>query len=460
MDSLLVIDDSVAFLNDVESLLRHRYKVLKATSGRAGLDILESEQVAAVLLDLKMPEMNGIEVLKRIHTQLDPHLPVIIVTDQSEVEFAVEAMKLGAYDFIAKSFNLNVLTAKIVKALERRSLEISVAALRTSQDEQYDRMIFASEAMKKIHYKISQLAALNFDVLIYGETGVGKDLIAFELHRRGPRRDRPFFPIALKTYSETLIETELFGHEKGAFSGADRQKIGKLEAANGGMVYIPEISTLSESIQLKLLQFMQYKSITRVGQDPKKPEIKLDVRIIMATNESLEDLVKKGTMREDFYHRITGVRLNIPPLRQRVEDIEPLAGYFLKKFSHGEAGKSYELTPDVLRALCAHNWPGNVRELENVIKNAIAHSSGDQLTVGEFPNLVNARSENDRCRVCMEMQFPTLPTYAHAEKNFRRAYFEEIMRRSDDNIAKAAMAAGMTPQGFRKVLNNLKMKKS
>ncbi len=460
MEKLLVIDDNVAFLQDVESLLQTRYAVVKATSGRAGLDLVESEKVSAVLLDLKMPDMNGIDVLKKIHEQLDPHLPVIIVTDQSEVEHAVDAMRLGAYDFIPKSFNLNLLTAKIIKALERRSLEISVTALQHSQAERYDRMVFASEPMKKIFYKINQLAMMNFDILICGETGVGKDLIAFELHQRGTRRERPFIPLAVKTYSETLIESELFGHEKGAFSGADKAKVGKLEAANGGMVYLPEISSLTEPIQLKLLQFMQYKTISRVGQDPRRPETKLDVQIVMATNDNLEELVQKGLMREDFYHRITGVRLNVPPLRERADDIEPLAQYFLEKFSYNLPGKTYSFAPGTMEILRAHKWPGNVRELENTIKNAIAYASGTVISMNEFPNLVTGgNSETDICRKCLESRFATLPLYETAEKDYKRAYFEEALRRAGNNVARAAEAAGITPQGFRKVLNSLDIKR-
>ncbi len=455
MEKLLIIDDSVSFLHDVEVLLRSRYNVLTASSGKKGLEILESEPVSAVLLDLKMPEMHGTEVLSRIRTQIDPHLPVSVVTDQKEVDTAVQAMQLGAYDFIPKSFNLDMLTAKIIKALERRSLEISVNALQSSQAEQYDRMIFASEAMKKVHFEATRLAALNFDILIIGETGVGKDLIAFELHRRGPRHAHPFIPVPMRTLSETLIESELFGHEKGSFSGADRTKVGKLEAANGGTVYIPEVSSLSESIQLKLLQFMQYKTVARVGQDPRRQPAKLDVRIIMATNESLEEIVEKGKMREDFYHRITGVQLSIPPLRERAADIEPLARYFIEKFTATTGRKGYDIAPEVLEAMRAHRWPGNIRELENMIKNAIAYSHDSVLRLDNFPKLAGATAGPDPCAACMASKQPVLPVYRAIEADLRRAYFREALKRSGENVQKAAVMAGLTPQGLRKILKAL-----
>jgi len=312
--------------------------------------------------------------------------------------------------------------------------------------------------MKKIHYEISNLANVGFDVLIAGETGVGKDLIAFELHQRSPRKNRPFIPVPLKSLSESLIESELFGHEKGAFSGADKTKIGKLEAANGGTVYIPEVSSINEAVQVKLLQFMQFKTISRVGQDARTPESKLDVRVILATNENLEELVSKGTMRADFYHRIAGVRLLVPPLRQRVEDIEPLAQYFLAKFSTGMGGREFQLAPEVVDAFRKYRWPGNVRELENAIKNALAYSGGGVLTLGDFPNLFTFHGDADQCRICMTTRFPSIDVYRVAERNFKRAYFQEVLRRGGNNVAKAAALAGLTPQGFRKILNILEIR--
>ncbi len=460
MDKLLIIDDSTSFLHDVEVLLRSRYSVVTASSGKKGLEILESEPVSAVLLDLKMPEMHGTEVLAKIRTQIDPHLPVIVVTDQKDVDMAVQAMQLGAYDFIPKSFDLDMLTAKIIKALERRSLEISVNALQSSQAEQYDRMIIASEAMKKVHYETTRLAGLNFDVLITGETGVGKDLIAFELHRRGPRHGSPFIPVPMRTLNETLIESELFGHEKGAFSGAEKAKVGKLEAANGGTVYIPEVSSLSETIQLKLLQFMQYKTVARVGQDPRRQPARLDVRILMATNESLEDVVEKGRMREDFYHRIAGVQLVIPPLRERTADIEPLARYFIAKYTTTAGRGECEITSDALDAMRAHKWPGNVRELENMIKNAIAYSGDCILRLRDFPKLAGTATVSDPCGACFATRYPSIPPYRVVEASFRRAYFAEVLKRAKENIQKAAAMAGLTPQGLRKILKALDIEKN
>ncbi len=456
---LLVIDNNAAFLNNVEPRLRDRYTVVKSASGKRALELLQAEAVFAVLLDLQIPDMDGFEVLKRIHEKIDPHLPVIIVSGHQDVETAVQAIRLGAYDFIPNNCNSSLLSARILKALGHRSLEMGAAASKRAQVEGYNRMVFVGEEMKKIHYRISHLANVGFDLLLMGETGVGKDLIAFELHRRGPRKNRPFMSVPIKSLSESLIESELFGHEKGAFSGAERGRVGKLEAANGGTVYLPEVSSISEAVQLKLLQFMQYKTLSKVGQDARAPERKLDVRMIFATNENLEELVAKGIMRTDFYHRISGVRLQIPPLRERTDDIEPLARYFMTKFSAELGGKEYLLAPEVLNAFRNYAWPGNVRELENVMKSALAYSEGGRLTLEDFPNLSASNGDKDQAQSSMTLRSPSLGGYREEERRFKRAYFQEVLRRAGNNVPKAASFAGLTPQGLRKILNTLQIRK-
>ncbi len=450
MEKLLIIDDNISFLSDVEALLEDRYMVLKASTAGAGLEILKSEQISAVLLDLELPDMFGTEVLRIIHEDFEPHMPVIIVTDHTEIENAVEAMRRGAYDFLPKNFNRELLTEKIHKALERRSLELRVNALQNSIQDQQNKFICVSEKMKKVNYEMTRLASMNFDILLSGETGSGKDTIAYELHSRSPRRDKPFISISMKSLSETLIESELFGHEKGAFSGAERSKIGKFEAAHGGTVYIPEISSLSESLQLKLLHFLQYKSLTRVGQDPRKPEIKIDVRVIMATNENLLKAVSAGRLREDFYFRIAGVMLAIPPLRERIEDIEPISRSVLRRHAPHLNGDQYCFAPEVGELLKKYSWPGNVRELENAVKNALAYSDGVVLSAEHFPNL-NAR----KIGVLSDVSDVPLGEYRDAERIFRGEYCKKILRQAGGSIPQAAKLAGMTPQGFRKILVKL-----
>jgi DNA-binding NtrC family response regulator len=455
MDKLLLIDDSLAFLNDVDSILRDRFQILKATSGRRGIELARTEGAVAVLLDLRMPDMDGLQVLEHLHRDIDPFLPVIIVTDHAEAENAVQAMRLGAYDFIPKSFNRDVLSAKIIKALERRTLEISVRALQSTFADYHDRFVFVSDAMKRVHFELSRLASVGFDVLVTGETGVGKDLCAFEIHQRSPRRDRPFIPLAMRSLSETIIESELFGHEKGSFSGADRTRIGKLEAADGGTLYIPEVSSLTETAQLKLLQFLQYKTIARVGQDSRKPETRLDVRIVMATNDNLEDQVHAGKMRADFYHRITGVKLTIPPLRMRREDIVPLSEYFISKYDPRPKEFRYTLTAEAIRAMQSYHWPGNVRELENAIKGALVYASGQELGLSGFPILTDRTRDQRPCASCIATKYEQLPAYDEVARELKQGYFEELLRRVDGSIPRAAELAGMSAQGLRKLLKSM-----
>ena len=377
---------------------------------------------------------------------------MIIVADKIDTETAVESMRLGAADFVSKGSIQEVLPTRLSRALARRALESAPGALHDGFGECHGRFVFASDAMKRVHFEISRLANTDFDVLIVGETGVGKDLCAYEIHRRSARRDKPFVPLALRALSESLIESELFGHEKGAFSGAERAKPGKLEAANGGTLYIPEVFSLTETVQLKLLQFMQYKSIARVGQDSRRPETKLDVRVIVATNEIPEEAVQNGRMRKDFYHRISGVRLAIPPLRERLEDIPLLAEYFLDKHTQSPGDHKVAFMPDLLTAFGAYPWPGNVRELENAIKRALTFAQDGHLSREDFP-LLSARSADAApCQACLARREGSLSSYRDAQEQFKRAYIGNLLRRAGGNVPRAAGWAGLTGPGLRKLI--------
>jgi DNA-binding NtrC family response regulator len=454
MQRVLAIDNDAPFLRNLEVLLCDQCTLLTTTSGHRAVEMLRSESVDLVLLGPELPDMGGRDLLRTIHREIDSHLPVVVVTDRIDSDRIVEFLQDGAYDFISKNVHRKVLSAKILKAIERRLLEVRVNALQSNQADQHDSMVFASSQMRHINFEVTRLASLPFDVLLLGETGVGKDLIAFELHRRSKRRDGPFISLPMRALNESILESELFGHEKGAFSGAERMRVGKLEAAHGGTLYIPEISSLTEASQLKLLHFLQYKNIARVGQDSRKPDTRVDVRIVMATNESLEEHVTNGRMREDFYHRITGVKLYIPPLRERLDDIGVLAQYFLQKHSPTISAAMFSFSPEVDSALRTYRWPGNVRELENAVKSAIVCSPTPALTLESFPQLGARERIDPRCHYCLREQETLLP-HKQADEEFRRAYFLEILRRTEYNMAKAAKIAGMTVQGFRRAVKAL-----
>lgn len=314
--------------------------------------------------------------------------------------------------------------------------------------ETQSRFVFSSDVMKKINFELTRLANLDFDVLIEGETGVGKDLAAAQIHMRSPRKNKPFIPVSISSLNESLIESELFGHEKGAYSGADKQMVGKFEAADKGILYIPEISVLPEKIQLKMLHFMQYKTITRVGQDARNGEINLDVRLIMATNENIEELVKSGRIRKDFYYRISGTTLSIPPLRERKDDIRVIADHYVEKFGANFPGRHYELSDDTAALLREYPWYGNVRELVSCIKNVISFNSGPLIEPVHFKNLL-------RMQPGKEIPVENLASYDTAETEFKRQYFKTLLEKSNHKISEAAKLAGMTPQGLRKALNKL-----
>lgn len=461
MDKLLVVDDSVAFLNDIKALLDASYDVTTATKAQTALDLLRNERFSAVLLDLNLPDMYGTDVLKIIHSEIDPYLPVIIITDFNETENVVETIRYGAFDFIPKDINLDVLGEKIKIALERRDIHLNIDALRKSYFENQDTFIFASDEMKKVNFEITRVARLDVDVLLTGETGAGKDMAASQIHFRSNRYEKPFIPVSIRSLSDTLIESELFGHEKGAFSGADRLKIGRFEAADKGTIYIPEISSLNETVQLKLLQFMQYKTITRVGQDPNKSDIQLDVRLIMATNEDLAGLMEQGHIREDFYHRVSGVILHIPPLRERRADIEPLANYFVGKYAHLHPAGTCKLAPEVLDAFQEYHWPGNVRELANAIKSAMVYARDTIITRAGFPNIFSEREGKKEATSngFAGVDLSEFPAYKEAENEFKKRYFEKLWNETGHDVRKISEISGLTPQAVRRILKSLNLSK-
>ncbi len=455
MLNLLIIDDSIPFLRDMEIMMQDKYNIVKAETGTKGLNILHKENFSAVLLDLKLPDINGIEILKKIHLEIDPFLPVIIVTDYANVDVAVEAMKFGASDFIPKDFNIKMLSQRILKALEKRDMAKNIIALKENLDNKTDKFVFKSDVMQIVDDEINKLAVQDCNVLIIGETGVGKDLAASEIHKRSKRKDKAFIQVSIGSLSESTIESELFGHEKGAFTGADNLKIGKFEAADSGIIYLPEISSINQNIQNKLLKFMQYKTICRLGQDARKKELNLNVRVLMATNDNLNRFVEDGKMREDFFYRITGVTLYIPPLRERKEDIEPLANYFLKKISvEYDKPDEYKLSPEVIRFFENHDWRGNVRELSNFIESAVVKSSKTTLTIDDFSrkdpphnytfqNVMNKPGNNNSYN------------FKEAEQNFKKEYFSKLIKESGGNITRAAEIAGITRQTLHLIIKEL-----
>ncbi len=445
MFNLLVIDDDRSFLSDVERWLKDKYKVFTVNNINSGIAILKKENISILLLDLLLPGLNGFDLLKKIHKEIDPNLPIIILSDDGDVEAVVKAMNLGAADYIQKDLGSSLLHQKIISSIDKRSLGLELETLKDSQDRRYDYFICKSKAMQKVNFDIAKIAGSNADVLLLGETGTGKDVIAYQLHKRSKRKDKLFVEVSLNSLSDTLIESELFGYEKGAFSGADSAKIGKFEAADGGTVYLPEISDISEKIQAKLLSFMQYKEISKVGSGNAK-KIKLDVRLIMASNKDLWQLVKEGKLREDFYYRINVTKINVPPLRMRRDGIENLCDYFLSISlrKHNKIGITF--SPGLLAEIKKYDWHGNIRELKNTIESAVVMADNDAaLTTNDFPNLI----------MPIVQESGDDGTLESAMTKAKIDYINNLLMETNHNKTRAAAKAGLSRQGLLNILKEL-----
>src|SRR5437016_2106659 len=373
---ILVVDDEEKLRRVIElQLSTAGFDVDKAASAEEALKIVERADL--VLTDLKLPGMDGLELLAAIRRQ-NSHAPVVVMTAFGTIEVAVEAMKAGAVDFLLKPFSLDHLMAVIHKALEVRALRDENRQLREELGKRYqfDNIIGRSPAMQEIFATIERVAPTRATVLLAGESGVGKDLIARAIHFHSPRRDRPFVKINCTALPENLMESELFGYEKGAFTGANTTKPGKFEQADTGTVFLDEIGDVPPGIQVKLLRILQEREFERLGSNKTRH---IDVRVLAATNVDLRAALEQGTFREDLYYRLNVLPVDIPPLRERKEDIPFLADHFVKKFAKDVGGRIESISEAAIQKLLQYHWPGNVRELENVIERSMVLSAGPVL---------------------------------------------------------------------------------
>ncbi|KUO60196.1 hypothetical protein APF79_00870 [bacterium BRH_c32] len=451
MEKLLIIDDSIPFLKDISLLLQKKYKVTTAINGKEGIEQIKKGNFTAVLLDIKMPDMTGLDVLNSLNSQMIKYPPIIIVSDSGEIETVVNSIRLGAYDYIQKDFNIEILSQKIKNALEKNDLNNKVDYLNSLFSTQQNNFIFRSESMNKINEAIDKYSKIDCDILLKGETGAGKDLVAYEIFRRSNIKNKIFIPIPLSSINEQLLESELFGYEKGAFTGADKSVIGKFQTADNGTIYLPEISSISEAIQIKLLQFFQYKTINKVGSSG--DEQKLNLRIISATNENLEEKVKQGKMRSDFYYRIGTIVIDIPSLRERKEDIEPLSKYFIAKHSKRLLNRDLSIEKNAIKFLESQNWFGNVRELENFLIKTIVQIKDDSDSIS-----ANSISSTSYKNAKMYYTYHNSLKYEDAKKDFKIGYFTELLECSDNNLTKAAETAGISRAGLDKALKEIGLK--
>jgi DNA-binding NtrC family response regulator len=380
---VLVADDEPAICEAFEALLAKDYEVLTAQDGEQVLGLLRHRAVSLVILDILMPRMDGIEVLRRIR-ESDQAVDVIVVTAVSSLKIAVEAIRLGAFDYVTKPFDTHEIRTLIQRALERQSLNRELLFFRAQEEQRraYDSIIGESERMRAIFDLIPRVADTNVTVLVTGESGTGKELLAHEIHAAGPRAGKPFVAINCAAIPGELLESELFGHERGAFTGATGLKVGKFELANGGTLFLDEVGALRLDLQAKLLRAIQQREIERVGG---MKLIKVDVRIIAATNQDLRQAVEAGRFREDLYYRLNVVPVVMPPLRHRKDDIPILVQHFIEKCNREFNRQVKRLSPGAMAALLHYDWPGNVRELQNVIERVVALAQGEMVGLKELP---------------------------------------------------------------------------
>jgi DNA-binding NtrC family response regulator len=394
MSTILIIDDDESFGESLEIYLSELdYKIIRATDGRTGISLLETEHPDLVITDLKMPGSDGIEVLKK-SKEVDESIPVVMITAYDDMETTIKAMQYGAYDYIEKSLELERIKAIVKRALESKSLSDRLV-ISISQDTQEfnleNSLIGKTPVMKDIVKNIGKIANNKVNVLIQGESGTGKELITKIIHYTGPTRNQPFIAVNCTALSENLLESELFGHVKGSFTGAIKEKKGKFELAGEGTIFLDEISEISPNLQVKLLRVLQEREFERVGGETTIP---LKARVVAASNRVLEHLVADGSFREDLYYRLKVFTIDVPPLRERRDDIPGLVVHFLKKINKELHKNVWKIPYDVMEFLQRHDWVGNVRELENTLLQAVVLAKGDVLEK-EYILVKDARSQKN-----------------------------------------------------------------
>ena len=435
---ILVVDDEEKLRRVIElHLLSAGFEVDKARSAEDALKLVDRADM--VITDLRLPSMDGLQLLSLIRRQ-NAQAPVVVMTAFGTVENAVEAMKSGATDFLLKPFSLDHLTAVVQKALEVRALRDENRQLKEELGRRYefDNITGRSAAMQEIFSTITRVAPTRATVLLAGESGVGKDLIARAIHFHSPRRDRPFVKINCTALPENLMESELFGYDKGAFTGAAQTKPGKFEQADSGTVLLDEIGDVPASIQVKLLRVLQEREIERLGSNK---TLHIDVRVIAATNSDLRAALEQGTFREDLYYRLNVVPISIPPLRARREDIPFLAEHFVRAFGADNASPVQSITEAAIKKLTEYHWPGNVRELQNVIERSLVLCSGTTLDAGDIKLETAPRTRAQTG----EHLLPDGMTLDEYEQSIIR----EALQRAEGNKSQAARLLGLTRNALR-----------
>ncbi|RFT16263.1 MAG: Response regulator of zinc sigma-54-dependent two-component system [Candidatus Saccharicenans subterraneus] len=453
MDTLLIIDDEKGLLEVLNVVFRKEgYEVKTATSGAEGLDILNSKSVDLVITDIRMPHISGMEVLRYVKEN-QPEIPVIVITAYGSIAQAVEALKAGALDYIVKPFDVEELKILVARGLERKHLEQENILLKKDLKEKYkfENMIGKSRLMQEIYLLIDKVAGTDSTVLVTGESGTGKEMAARAIHSLSRRKDKPFVTINCAALPENLLESELFGHTKGSFTGAISDKKGMFEVAHKGTLFLDEIGEMSPWTQVKLLRALQERKIRRVGGTE---EIPVDVRVIAATNQDLKKRIEEGKFREDLYYRLNVISFEMPPLRSRVEDIPLLTQHFLQKYCQQMGKKMKRLAPEVVGIFEQYPWPGNIRELENVIERIVAIEDRETITPACLPPEMLGMVKREEQMVELG---PGFDLNRHLD-DLAKKYIIKALEKSGGRMKKAAPLLGVSYRTLRYLIDKYDLK--
>lgn len=442
--TLLIVDDEKPTREGLRAALEERYEVYIAEDSKTAMDLLENENFDVLLTDFRLPNEDGLKLIARAKSLPKPPICILMTAYGSE-EIAVEAMKRGADDYIAKGrLQIDELEMRIARALKQQNLEVENVSLRKQLDAKFglENIVGQSAVMNEIFEVVQQVAPTRATVLVTGESGTGKELIAKALHQLSPRAKQPFVTVHCAALAPTLLESELFGHERGAFTGAHERRIGRFELAQGGTLFLDEIGEIDQSIQVKLLRFLGERTFERVGSNK---TLTADVRLVAATNKNLEELVKAGKFREDLFFRLRVVEIGLPPLRERAGDIPLLAQSFLREFARENRKAVNDFTADTLEALMNFSWPGNVRELRTAIEHAVVLCRGERISLRDLPPSVRGAGPVSDPRL--------LPGKALTVKDAEKQLIVRALRETDGNRTRAAQKIGMSRRTFHRKLH-------
>ncbi len=469
MPKLLIVDDEPNVRYSLEQIFQSEaLQTLTAETARQGIEAVRRHAPDAVLLDVRLPDLSGLDAFNEIH-DLDPRLPVIIMTAHGTTDTAIEAMKRGAFDYLLKPFDLRHLRGVVARAMEASRLARVPAVIegQGTSDVQADLLVGRSAAMQEVYKAIGRVAGSDVNVLLLGESGAGKELVARAIYHHSRRSQKPFLAINCAAIPETLLESELFGHERGAFTGADRRRIGKFEQASGGTIFLDEIGDMSGATQAKVLRLLQDQRFERVGSNE---AIQTDTRVIAATNQDLEELAAAGRFRRDLYYRLKVYTISIPPLRERLDDVPLLADHFIRLFNR-EVGKQLtHMAPETVDLLRRHLWPGNVRELQAAVKSAMVHATSDVITPDCLPASVRQGADLvQQLRTTDPQEFKVAQLVRHLMQSgeldiYRKVLFavdrivlDAVLQSVDGNQVEASRRLGISRTTLRAKLQSLQI---